>query len=167
MVEIRHRRIFIDAVVLQPGGGDPLAIVERAIRVMLRRAQRNGMYAIRAIMLDTDKLGLAPERDARIDPLARRYDLHLIWQEPCHEGLLLRHFDGCADLRPSSTERALHELARRWPDYRKGIPAVRLAERFDEAAVLRAALGNEALTCFLAEIGFAEDGSGRRRPFSR
>ncbi|MER2263819.1 hypothetical protein [Methylobacterium oxalidis] len=155
LAEARERPVFIDAVVLQPGGGDPLAIVERAADALRRRALRSGTYVARAVLLDADKRGLAPDRDARIDPLARRSGLRLIWQEPCHEGLLLRHLEGCSDLRPPDAERALHELRRRWPEYRKGLPALRLAEQVDAAAVLRAARMHEALAAFLGEIGLA------------
>jgi hypothetical protein len=34
--------------------------------------------------------------------LAQAAHLHLLWQEPSHEALLLRHLDGCQTLRPSS-----------------------------------------------------------------
>lgn len=155
LVEMHHRRVHIDAVVLQPGGGDPLAIVERAVEAMRRRAASNGAYAAQALLLDRDKLGLAPERDARIEGLALRHGFLLIWQEPCHEALLLRHLPGCGTLRPGSTERAAAELRARWPGYRKGLPAVQLGIRLTEAAVLQAASEDAALTALLGAIEFA------------
>ncbi|MGU3539223.1 RloB domain-containing protein [Methylobacterium sp. A54F] len=157
IVELRHRRVHIDGVVLQPGAGDPLALVERAVEAMRHRANRNGIYAFRALILDSDKCGLSPDRDARIEGLARRHDLLLIWQEPCHEALLLRHLDGCAALRPGDSLRAADELRRRWPDYRKGLPAMQLAARLDEASVLRAAHGNPPLRTLLDAIEFGRD----------
>ncbi len=45
--------------------GDPLAIVEVAIQ-KAAYAERRGRYALRAVLLDADKLGAKPDRDTRI-----------------------------------------------------------------------------------------------------
>jgi hypothetical protein len=50
---------------------------------------------VRAVLLDTDRRGQAPQRDMRMVELAQRTRLRLIWQEPCHEAFLLRHLEGC------------------------------------------------------------------------
>ncbi|WP_458438079.1 hypothetical protein [Methylorubrum extorquens] len=91
LINARHARTHLDIVLVQPGGGDPLAIVEQAIRLLNLRARRFGTYTSRAVLLDTDKLGLTPGRDKQIESLADRHSLDLIWQSPCHEALLLRH----------------------------------------------------------------------------
>jgi hypothetical protein len=44
----------------------------------------------------------------------------LIWQEPCHEAVLLRHVAGCDQLRPQTSAAAIAELRKCWPDYQKG-----------------------------------------------
>ena len=157
LIELRHHRIHIDAVLLQPGAGDPLAIVERAVSQMSRRAGRGDNYVARAVLLDSDTCGRVPDRDARAITLARENGVRLIWQVPCHEAILLRHFEGCESLRPTSSGRAAAELQRRWPEYRKGLPASRLAACLNEAAVLRAASVEHELGAFLADISFAQD----------
>jgi hypothetical protein len=83
----------------------------------------------RAVLLDADKLGQAPARDARARELAAAATISLVWQRPCHEALLLRHLEGCRDLRRPTSDLSLQELRRRWPDYDKGMPAGRLATR--------------------------------------
>jgi hypothetical protein len=155
LVEARHRQLFLDAVLLRPGGGDPLALVERAVREVQQRSDRRGGYVARAVLLDSDRRGAAPERDAQALALAARHALRLIWQEPCHEAFLLRHLEGHARARPPDARRALADLARHWPEYRKGLPAAGLASRVDEAGVLRAARVEAELAAFLAEIAFA------------
>ncbi len=60
-------------------------------------------------------------------------------------------------LRPTTSERAMAELIRRWPQYRKALPAMRLADRIDEDAVRRAGAVETALKDFLAEIDFGQD----------
>lgn len=160
LIDVQHRRTYLDIVLVQPGGGDPLAIVERATRLMRERVRRFGAYAARAVLLDTDKLGLNPERDGRIEALAERDGLRLIWQKPCHEALLLRHLDGCAALRPVDTARAVDELQRRCGGYRKGMAAMRLATFIDARGVLRAAAVEPALDDFLTAIEFPRDPAG-------
>lgn len=154
LIEPHHRRIHLDAVLVQPGGGDPLAIVERAARLLQDRVRRLGRYHAHAVLLDGDKLGLVPDRDRQIAPLAARHRLLLIWQEPCHEALLLRHVEGCERLRPADTHRAVEALLRRCPNYRKGMPASRLTAFIDETGVRRAADVEPALREFLSLIEF-------------
>ena len=156
LVEERHRRIHLDTVLLQPGGGDPLALVELAIARLGERAAKRGAYAARAVLLDADSLQKSRDRAEQAKTLAARHDLNLIWQEPCHEALLLRHLDGCSRLRPPTTVMALEELKRRWPDYAKATPANRLSQHIDEAGVLRAAQVEPALGRFLQLIGFGQ-----------
>lgn len=155
LIEARHRHIHIDAVVLQPGAGDPLALIERAVREIVRREARGGSYAACAALIDSDTRGAAPERDARATVLARRHDLRIIWQDPCHEALLLRHIAGCETLRPADARQAESELLRRWPTYQKGLPAARLAAFLSEDDVLRAARDEPDLRAFLSTIAFA------------
>jgi hypothetical protein len=153
-VEERHGRIYLDTVLLQPGGGDPLALVELAIRLMRKRVQQSGGYAAKAMLLDADVRGRSPDRDGRALALAAKEGIRLIWQEPCHEALLLRHLDGCAALRPPTSDLSLAQLQQRWPEYRKGISAVRLAARIDVHGVRRAAVMESELRAFLTEIDF-------------
>lgn len=146
--------VHLDAVLLQPGGGDPLAIIERAAaRVAEREGRRGDPYERRFVILDDDKLGQAPQRDQRIAGVAANAGLQLIWQSPCHEALLLRHLDGCAQLRPPLSAIASQQLLARWPDYEKAMPAARLAERLDRAAVARAAAVEVELAVMLQAIG--------------
>lgn len=149
LVETARLAVYLDAVLLQPAGGDPLAIVERAAARAAEREQRHGdPYERRFVILDDDKLGQTPQRDQRIAGVAGDAGLRIIWQSPCHEAVLLRHLDGCAQLRPPSTSIAGQQLAARWPTYRKAMPAARLAERLNHAAIARAA----AVEVELAEL---------------
>ena len=85
---------------------------------------------------------------------SRAAHLHLLWQEPSHEALLLRHLDGSQTLRPSSPAAALTELMRRWPDYIKGSSADRLSTRIGAQQITAAASVETSLREFLQAIGF-------------
>jgi hypothetical protein len=54
-----HRRdLYLDTVLLKPGGGDPLTLVERAChRIVENERKRDIRYAVRAVLLDTDRRG--------------------------------------------------------------------------------------------------------------
>src|SRR5947209_6048899 len=59
-----HARVHIDAKLLRPGGGDPLALVEVAQAIIRREEKNREPYDSKFIFLDSDKLGVAPARDA-------------------------------------------------------------------------------------------------------
>lgn len=92
--------IALNAEVLQPSGGDPLALVQLAVQKIARNERYHGLFQVKAVLLDSDKLGADPARDRQMRELARQQSVRLILQEPCHEAFLLRHLDGCAQHRP-------------------------------------------------------------------
>jgi len=145
--------LHFDNDLLRPGGGDPLALVELAIRRIQEKEAKRGAFVFRAILLDRDKVGIKPERDAQIVPMARQNWLHLIWQEPCHEGFLLRHLEGRQAARPATSDLAAHALKSVWPEYQKAMPALQLASRIDLQAVRRAASVERAFADFIDQIG--------------
>jgi len=147
--------LHLDVKLLRPGGGDPLALVQRACEIIARNERNHDFrYTVRAILLDSDKLGQTPTRDENMIRIAEGERLHLIWQEPSHEALLLRHLDGCQTLRPPSAAAALTELLRRWPDYMKASSADRLSTRIGAQQIAAAASVETSLREFLRTIGF-------------
>ena len=91
-------------------------------------------YVHRAVLIDTDRLGQAHLRDAQISPIAQAAR-------------------NCSRQPP---QQALTELRRRWPEYVKGIPALRLADQIDDEAILRARAVEAELAGFLADIGYTD-----------
>jgi hypothetical protein len=159
IAEALGRHIYIDNDVLRPGGGDPLDLVQMAVRrADQRERKRGGAFAYRAILLDRDKLGQTPGRDRLVAPLAEENGLSLIWQTPCHEGFLLRHFEGQEATRPVTSGLAMQALQRIWPEYYKGMPAIQLATRINTAAIRRASRVEQVLAEFLDQIGIQRAG---------
>jgi len=159
LLENRRRDIHLDVVLLKPGGGDPLALIELARkRIAEGERKSESPYVHRAVLIDTDRLGQAPLRDVQIAPIAQATRMRVIWQRPCHEALLLRHLEGCQQLQPATSPQALAELRQRWPEYVKGMPALRLADRIDHGAILRARQAEAELAGFLSDIGYTVDG---------
>lgn len=146
--------LYIDNDLLQPGGGDPLALVQLAVRRIQRKEnQRGGTIRHRALLLDRDKFGQDPRRDAQVEMLARRDGLTLIWQAPCHEAFLLRHFDGFETIRPATTDLAFEALRRVWPEYEKGMPAAQLGRRITLEGIRRACEVEAGFANFIRQIG--------------
>jgi hypothetical protein len=79
--------------------------------------------------------------------------VHLIWQEPCHEGFLLRHLEGHETARPPTSDLASQALKRIWAEYHKPMAALHLAGRIDLEALRRASSVEAALAAFLDQIG--------------
>jgi hypothetical protein len=55
---------------IKPGGGDPLALVELPRkRIAEGERKSESPYVHRAVLIDADRLGQAPHRDAQVAPL--------------------------------------------------------------------------------------------------
>src|SRR5690606_9502747 len=134
-------------------GGDPLKIVEESIKQMERSIRNHGNYAVKAIMLDSDKLGETKSRDDKIPALVRKYNVKLIYSRPNIEALLLRHFNGCEHLNPPAN-RCLAELQKVWPEYYKGVDSKTLYQKLGIEGLRRACQAEADLNEFLVSIGF-------------
>jgi len=145
--------LFLDCDVL--GGGDPLALIQLATVRIREKSKKRGAFAYRAVFLDRDRVGQTTERDQKIPTLVDRHRIQLIWQDPCHEALLLRHLPGQTFMRPQTSGLAAEALERLWPGYKKGMPASELAARIDRTAVERAASVEADLMSLLRAIGLA------------
>lgn len=155
LLETRRQDIHLEVVLMRPGGGDPLTLVERAAEYVKRSKRRfDAPFQVLGLLLDKDLLNKDRHRDDKAFKIASSIDLRLIWQDPCHEALLLRHLDGYRDVRPSSPQTAISRLEKHWPEYEKGISKYRLAEKLRIEDVLRAAEVELELAAFLKDIGF-------------
>jgi len=139
--------------VLRPGGGDPLALVQLAVHRIARNERNHGPYELKAILLDSDKVGADTDRDRSMRNLAADHQIRLIFQEPAHEGFLLRHLTGCQQHRPPTATIALEALRREWPNYRKPMSSREIAERVGDAGVRQACEVETDVREFLMELG--------------
>ena len=137
-------------------GGDPLKIVEKAIKELTSRGKRRGAYQAQAIFLDADGRGLSPDRTRKSDRLILDHRLTAIWSHPSFEALLLNHMPDCQRLQPATTSLALRQLQDHWPDYRKGMTVSQLHPRVDLCAIERAAAVSPQLRNFLLKIGLLQ-----------
>ncbi len=145
--------VHLQVEVLAPGAGDPLSRVQRTLGFIARREKQRSRFWSKAILLDYDQAQAAPGRLTQARRLARDAGIALIWQNPCHEALLLRHMPGCSHRRPLDCNTAEQALVRIWPEYRKPMARGQLARRIDFAAVQRAATVEPKLRAFLRQIG--------------
>ena len=102
-------------LLLKPGAGDPLALVELAQKTLCRGPTYEcPPYVHRAVLIDADRLGQAPHRDAQIAPIAQAARIRVVPQRPCHEALLLGYLEGLpTTAAPNFPARALAELRQR------------------------------------------------------
>ncbi|RYF19185.1 MAG: hypothetical protein EOO77_10495 [Oxalobacteraceae bacterium] len=110
--------------------------MEHAEKKLKEQERRKGKYAFKAVLLDSDRMGIDANRDALMSQIIGRVGFTLLDQHEIHEAILLRHFDGCHLLRPrkAQTEK---RLLREWPDYEKPADAISLRQNLDFDGLLR------------------------------
>lgn len=118
--------------------GDPLARIELAIRKLANLKRTRGVYSNRFVLLDTDQLSLSPTRARQAISLAADNDIKIVWQDPCFEAVLLRHFQGRAASRPPNNQATRTAILQAWPGYKKPMTRRELADKLDLEAVVRA-----------------------------
>jgi len=155
---VRERRndLCIDVKRLRPTGGNALAIVQESVK-LIRQQPSDLTYVTSAVLLDNDTATILRDQHKQAKEVAEANGLMLIWQDPCHEALLLRHLLNCEHLRPKSSDDAKRQLIRHWPGYYKGISTYRLRDRINEQDILRAARVENDLAAFLTNIGFTTE----------
>lgn len=147
----RPVHLLVDPLV--PGAGDPLTRVERALKRLPRLETQRSRFHLKAILMDSDQAKDAPQRAARAAQLAAQHRIMIIWQNPCHEALLLRHMPGCAKRSPQTSADAERDLTQVWPEYRKPMTRAGLARRIDLDRVRQAAGVESELRAFLNAVG--------------
>ena len=138
------------------GGGDPLKVVQESIKLMKRHSRNHGDYLVKAVMLDSDKLGRSTDRDNKIRPLAADHDVKLLYSAPNFEAFLLRHFPGCESKMPPANT-SLSELEKVWPEYYKGINARSIYKKLGEDVLMQTCMVEDSLRDFLISIGFGRN----------
>lgn len=138
---------------LAPGAGDPLARVQRALQRIAEREKKRGKLQLKVILMDSDQTGAEPERATRANQLAAQHNIMIIWQDPCHEALLLRHMPGCSDRQPLTCHIAQQALKRFWPEYDKPMLRAQLAKRINLHTIRQVAGVVPELHAFLEDIG--------------
>jgi hypothetical protein len=149
--ELPDVHLHIHVETLQPGAGDPYALVQRALQRIAHLERRRATFAHKAVLLDR---GLQ-EKNHDAQTLAARKGIRLIWQEPDHEAFLLRHLEGFQQHRPSAGT-SLAALRVPWPSYQKGRTQIQLAERINIDRIRQARVVEPGLDAFLTAIGVAD-----------
>jgi hypothetical protein len=139
----------LEVVVLNPGAGDPIARLQRAKKEIARRGQLRAEFRFHAVLMDSDQVDNDTARRQQAEVLAREFETMIMWQAPCHEALLLRHFDGFAQHRPATSADAEAALRRVWPRYKKPMTKIQLAQQITLEAVRRAGAVEPQLSIFL------------------
>ena len=151
LAETARLPVFIKPVALREG--DPLTRVEKAVRLINDNRRKRIDYAARFILMDSDQIALAPDRAEQAKLIAIENRISIIWQDPCHEALLLRHFAGHETKRPKTASTSAKQLVKQWPDYKKAMARTEIAKTLDHDAVCRAASVEQELKSFLVIIG--------------
>lgn len=144
--------VFLDSVVAGGGGGDPLTIVRESAKEAERRQRARGSYHEKWVILDEDKIGVTPERDAELWRISQKKGFFILLQQWEHEALLLRHFPNCGTLRPPAGA-ATARLLQDWPTYTKPQTAIQIQAKLSLEDARRATNFEGKLLELLKSIG--------------
>lgn len=146
------------------GGGDPLVVINKAIRECNNRDSVDYPFKGKFLLIDSDRLEDMSSNDvAKIMKLLSCNNFTPIWQDPDHEGFLLRHFIGHENDCPSRGQ-SWKALLGVWPDYGKGRSRRDYYKKITLDDVRRVAKRHPKLKFFLQEIGLVKaDRRSRRR----
>lgn len=132
--------------------GSPIAAFERAGKIISREQKNKDKYSHKIILIDTDWLAETQQK-TQCEEQARRLGLIIIWQHPCHEAFLLRHFLGCEHDQPATTAESISRLKQLWPDYKKNTSAHKIQQRLTIEGALSVAQNLPQFRDFLNIIG--------------
>ena len=139
--------------VSQFDGGDPSVIAASAISSVAEKESEIDPFRAKILILDRDRLDEKNAQDSdRIVKLLKENDFITIWQQPDHEGFLLRHVDGYQDKRPPRGQ-PLKVLQKAWPGYEKGMTRRDYTKKITLNDLKRAVDEHPELKSFLQAIG--------------
>ncbi|MFT4181144.1 MAG: RloB domain-containing protein [Rhizobium sp.] len=137
IVRARDLAFHIEVVNLNPGAGDPLARVKKAVQEIKKRSQRRAEFSYRALMMDDDQIAGSVQKRQAVESLATENDISIIWQSPCHEAFLLRHFAGRQNANPPDSATSLTNLRQEWENYQKPMGRLEISRHIEFAGVER------------------------------
>lgn len=135
--------------------GDPLSRVQEAIRRINQKEAGRERFKACFILLDRDQAEADQQRAGIAIQLADDSGIRLIWQTPCHEGFLLRHFEGHENDVPATAVLAHQALRNVWPNYAKPMDKRDLSRKLSKQDVVRAANNDPAFADLLSAFGMA------------
>ncbi len=145
IVRERDLPFHIEVVNLNPGAGDPLARVKKATQEIMRRNQRRAAFAYRALIMDDDQIAGNQHRRQQVESLAQQNSISIIWQSPCYEAFLLRHFNGRLHSNPPDSATSLANLRQVWPNYAKPESRLEISRKLSFQDVVRVSAHHQEL----------------------
>ena len=140
MVRQKGLPFHLETVCLNPGSGSPAKCVEKAKREIQHwERNRGSRFSLKIVLIDTDTVDSNPAEKAKVDRAANEANILIIWQSPCHEAFLLRHFPGHGHDAPATSQLALSALLRVWPDYKKAMSSLELSKQISAEKVKQSA----------------------------
>ncbi|MCC7167005.1 MAG: hypothetical protein IT565_05495 [Rhodospirillales bacterium] len=150
----QNQKVFVSFKVELIGGGDPFDLIGRAIELKETKKRCGAYFNHYALVFDTDRLGVNREKDPQALAFAKRKNLVLVRQEPCHEALLVRHFSGYETRQPPNKRESTRMLRESWPEYREGLDALSYESVFNESHLRCARSVEPDLDALLKMVGW-------------
>ena len=149
----RHsgKRVHLASFIIN-GGGNPMTILERSVKRCVSEERKGGVFADKIILMDRDVYQrIRVDEQNKFQHRLNLEKFRVIWQEPDHEGFLIRHLSN--SVIPTHGE-ALPQLQQLWPSYRKNMPVTDIEGKLDINCVKLASKSMPEFAQFLKIVGF-------------
>ena len=112
------------------GGAGSVAVkIYKATKILRSERSKGSKFKQKFVMMDIDRAESDPIEKSKADIEARNSKIGVLWQRPCFEGFLIKHFEEIRDRNPPNCKVAEAVLKTVWADYDKPETARRLTKR--------------------------------------
>lgn len=103
--------------------------IDFAITILDNEKRKGTKYFQQFVVLDVDRAQNDPNEKSEAERKSRQFKIVILWQHPCFEGFLIKHFDKTKSRAPSTCQDAEKMLKKVWTDYKKPETVRRLDEK--------------------------------------
>lgn len=135
-------------------GGGYQSMLEKAIKIRRREAQKRGRIHKSVLLVDADRKEFRDDswNHMRLRQEAQKNAFLLCLQTPNQEGVLLRMHKG-HEAKSYNAAKVKEKILKQWPSYKKPINAAQLSSRFTIDDLERSAKYDAELAALLKIIG--------------
>jgi hypothetical protein len=124
--------------------GSVLAKIHSAKKRLEVEKRKDTKFKDRYIVMDIDVIGDDSNQVNEAEREALRHKITILWQRPCFEGFLIKHFEEIKDRSPSNCRDAEVVLKTVWADFKKPESVQRLTQKLDFYTNIKSLLTVEA-----------------------
>ena len=109
--------------------GSVAAKIHAAKKKLGNEKSKGSRFKKQFLVMDVDLIKDNPTKRSEAEKEALKHKITILWQRPCFEGFLIKHFEDEKDRNPPNCREAEIILKSLWPDYDKPESVQRLTKK--------------------------------------